>query len=94
MTTNSERNSDRADRNVNRTISNDDQKNKDDDEEAHSAQFSSTDGYQGEKSRRKGNDSIQLGKTDTLSNRPSLNENKKSDRMSPTSNESSDNEEG
>ncbi|CAF1323129.1 unnamed protein product [Adineta ricciae] len=53
--------------------------------------LSSTNGYQGAENTEKANDSIEIGKIDTLSAVQSTNVNKKSNRMSPTMNESSDN---
>ncbi len=82
--------SDRADRNGNTNISNDYKKRKEEDEDGNKLQSSSVDGVQGKKTTRKVNGSLQIGKTDTLSSMQSINENKKSDQTSPTSNKSSD----
>ncbi|CAF0836666.1 unnamed protein product [Adineta steineri] len=91
MATISDRYSIHTDSNVSKNIYNNEQKKNDEDEEIKRSQLSSMDGYQGEKTTKKVNDSVQIGKTDTLSSFQSINENKKSDRMSPTSKKSSDN---
>ena len=67
------------------------QRKEDDEVTKKKLSLSSTNGNQGAESTEKVNDSIEIGKIDTLSSVQSINVNKKSNRMSPTMNESSDN---